>query len=356
VQAPTPNDDVERLLREGIAALKAGDNTRARELLGQAIRHNPRDERLWLWLSGAVETDAERRQCLERVLTINPQNAAARNGLAMIAAAAAAPIAPVAPAIAASSGTAAPPSARAVAAIPVAAPPPEPPPVADIGAPVAVDPLAGLRPTSAPRRVNPRLAAAIALACVVVAIGIIVALRRFGGTSSATQPPTAVAIAVAATATPTALPTPTRPRPTQTATATPTATPSPTAAPTSTPSAADKLVLQGMAKAASKDYQGAILLYNQALARDSKNTEAFFQRGQARDGLGDLRSAIKNYTLVLEIDPNHGAAYSARGDARLKLKDRPGALEDYQRAAAIYTSAGDSARAEEIAAKIKALQ
>ena len=98
------------------------------------------------------------------------------------------------------------------------------------------------------------------------------------------------------------------------------------------------------------------MLYNQAITRDPKNTEAYFQRGQARDGLGDPQSAIKNYTLVLQIDPNHGAAYSARGDARLKLKDTAGALEDYQHAAEIYTSAGDTERAEAIAAKIKALK
>ena len=346
MQAPTSNDDVERLLREGIGALKAGDNARARELLGQAIRHNPRDERAWLWLSGAVETDAERQQCLERVLTLNPQNAAARNGLAMLATT----DAPAAASASASPPTA-PSDARAVAVSAAVAPP-----VAVTGAPIAVDPLAGLRPTSAPRRVNPRLAAAVVLACVVLALGAILVARRFGGASSATQPATAPAIALAATVTPTAtaLPTPTRARPT--ATATPTATPSATAAPTSTPSAADKLVLQGMAKAESKDYQGAIVLYNQALKRDPKNTEAFFQRGQARDGLGDPRSAIKNYTLVVEINPNHGAAYSARGDARLKLKDRPGALEDYQRAVDIYTSAGDTERAEAIAAKIKTIQ
>jgi Tfp pilus assembly protein PilF len=356
VQASTPNDDVERLLREGIGALKAGDNARARELLGQAIRSNPRDERPWLWLSGAVETDAERRQCLERVLAINPQNAAARSGLAMLASAAHAPATPAAPTSAISSSpVVAPTPVRPNAATPVSAPPPSPPSVADIGAPMAVDPLAGLRPTSAPRRVNPRLVAAIVLVCVVVALGAIAVIRGFGGSSAAAQPTTA-AIAVAATEMPTAttLPTPTRVRPT--ATATPTATPSPTAPPTSTPTAAEKLVLQGMAKATNKDYRGAIVLYNQALARDSKNTEAYFQRGQARDGLDDPQSAIKNYTLVVEINPNHGAAFSARGDARLKLKDKPGALEDYQRAAEIYTSSGDTERAAEIAAKIKALQ
>ena len=98
------------------------------------------------------------------------------------------------------------------------------------------------------------------------------------------------------------------------------------------------------------------MLYNQAIARDPKNTEAYFQRGQARDGLDDPRSAIKNYNTVIQIDPQHGAAYSARGDARRKLKDMPGALEDYQHAAEIYASAGDTERSKEIAAKIKAIQ
>jgi tetratricopeptide (TPR) repeat protein len=351
VQASTPNDDIERLLREGIAALKVGDNARARDLLGHAIRLNPRDERLWLWLSGALETDAERRQSLERVLTLNPNNAAARNGLAMLAAAANAPVA--ATPAAAPPG---PPAARPIAAAPVVAPPSTPPPVADIGAPMAVDPLASLRPASAPRRLNPRIAAAVVLACLVVALAGILAARQFGGSAPVAQPTTAAAIALAATQMPTATrpPTPTRARPT--ATATPTATPSPTAEPTSTPTASEKLVLEGLAKAQAKDYRGAILLYNQALTRDPKNTEAYFQRGQARDGLGDPQSAIKNYTLVLDIDPNHGAAYNARGDARLKLKDRRRALEDYQRAAEIYTGAGDTKRAEEIAEKIKALQ
>ena len=354
----SPND-AEWLLNEGIGALRSGDNARARELLGQVIRRNPRDERAWLWLSGAVDTDAERRQCLERVLTLNPHNAAARSGLSMLAAAANAPAAALAPSASAPTNPpaatpVAPSPAYPVAATPVVAPPPLPS-LADIGAPLAVDPLASLRPTGARQKVNPRVIAAIALACMVVAIGAIVVARRFGGASS-TQPATAAAIAIVATATPTTLPTPTRAPPTQAATAVPPATPSATAAPTSTPSAADELVLQGQAKAERKDYKGAIVLYNQALARDPKNTAAFFQRGQARDGLGDPQSAIKNYTLVLEIDPNHGAAYSARGDARLKLKDRPGALEDYQHAAEIYASAADSERAEAIAAKIKALQ
>src|SRR5262245_12069750 len=87
MQPSSYNNDPETLLAQGIAALKAGDRAGARDLLAQVIRLNPSDERAWLWLSGAVETDDERRRCLERVLQINPQNAAAQRGLAALTAA-----------------------------------------------------------------------------------------------------------------------------------------------------------------------------------------------------------------------------------------------------------------------------
>ena len=66
-QPPSPNDSA-GLREEAARALRAGDKQRARDLLAQAIRVNPADYQNWLWLSGAVETDDERRRCLERVL------------------------------------------------------------------------------------------------------------------------------------------------------------------------------------------------------------------------------------------------------------------------------------------------
>jgi hypothetical protein len=72
------------LTAEGIAALKAGKKVQARALLMQATHDDPTDELAWLWLSGAVETDAERRSALERVLALNPANEGARKGLALL--------------------------------------------------------------------------------------------------------------------------------------------------------------------------------------------------------------------------------------------------------------------------------
>jgi len=71
----------EDLLKQGIAALKTGQKALARSLLQQAIQQDKRNETAWLWLSGAVDTDDERRTCLENVLLINPNNSVAWQGL-----------------------------------------------------------------------------------------------------------------------------------------------------------------------------------------------------------------------------------------------------------------------------------
>jgi tetratricopeptide (TPR) repeat protein len=73
--------EADSLVRQGIAALKAGQKQRARDLLTQAVELNERHEQAWLWLSAAVDKLDEREICLENVLTINPDNSRARRGL-----------------------------------------------------------------------------------------------------------------------------------------------------------------------------------------------------------------------------------------------------------------------------------
>jgi hypothetical protein len=72
------------LLKQGIAALKAGHKTEARDLLMQAVEQDERNEMAWLWLSGAVDTDEDRRICLENVLTINPNSEIAQRGIELL--------------------------------------------------------------------------------------------------------------------------------------------------------------------------------------------------------------------------------------------------------------------------------
>lgn len=73
--------DTRHLLRQGIAAVKAGRKEEARQALMQVIELDERNELAWMWLSGVVDDPADQRICLENVLEINPDNASAQKGL-----------------------------------------------------------------------------------------------------------------------------------------------------------------------------------------------------------------------------------------------------------------------------------
>jgi membrane protein YdbS with pleckstrin-like domain len=72
------------LTQQGISALKAGDKQSALKLLRSAIQNNPKDIQAWLWLSGAVDTNQERVECLQAILKIDPNNQIAIQGLAQL--------------------------------------------------------------------------------------------------------------------------------------------------------------------------------------------------------------------------------------------------------------------------------
>jgi hypothetical protein len=74
--------DIEITLRQAVAAAKEGRKAEARQLLEMVLDADERNEQAWLWMSGVVDSDEERIICLENVLAINPQNQAARKGLA----------------------------------------------------------------------------------------------------------------------------------------------------------------------------------------------------------------------------------------------------------------------------------
>jgi tetratricopeptide (TPR) repeat protein len=75
---------VDEWLREGIAAIKAGQDERARELLIRVVACDEGNAQAWLWLSGVAESLEDRKVCLENVIEIDPDNAAAHKGLAWV--------------------------------------------------------------------------------------------------------------------------------------------------------------------------------------------------------------------------------------------------------------------------------
>jgi membrane protease YdiL (CAAX protease family) len=76
-----PGPIVSPLLPVARAALDVGRTAEACCLLGDVLRVTPESEMGWLWLADAVESDEERRFCLERVLFLNRDNRLARQGL-----------------------------------------------------------------------------------------------------------------------------------------------------------------------------------------------------------------------------------------------------------------------------------
>lgn len=77
---------MDSLTQRGIAAAKSGRKAEAYRLLTESVKTNPRDALAWLWLSGVVDNDDDRRTCLENVLGIDPQNESARLGLTILSA------------------------------------------------------------------------------------------------------------------------------------------------------------------------------------------------------------------------------------------------------------------------------
>jgi tetratricopeptide (TPR) repeat protein len=74
----------EQLTREGVAAAKAGQRERARELLTRAVEYDENNVSAWLWLSGVVDSLDDRENCLKNALSLAPDNDAARRGLALL--------------------------------------------------------------------------------------------------------------------------------------------------------------------------------------------------------------------------------------------------------------------------------
>jgi hypothetical protein len=74
---------VEALLKKGERALRRGDPRRAHDAWRAAAAVAPYDERVWIALLRVLETDADRRVCLQNIVALNPLNADAQRLLSL---------------------------------------------------------------------------------------------------------------------------------------------------------------------------------------------------------------------------------------------------------------------------------
>lgn len=73
-----PDSQVERLLKQGIDAARAGNKAVARAMLEQVVEQDQQNEKGWFWLAAVTDDLHEKRVCLGNVLVINPNNDRAR--------------------------------------------------------------------------------------------------------------------------------------------------------------------------------------------------------------------------------------------------------------------------------------
>ncbi len=76
--------NADSLVRDAIAVYRSGKKDEARNLLLQAVDIDERHEQAWLWLSAVVDSVEDQITCLENVLTINPNNEKAQQGLQVL--------------------------------------------------------------------------------------------------------------------------------------------------------------------------------------------------------------------------------------------------------------------------------
>jgi hypothetical protein len=129
-------------LAQGMEAAKSGQRDVARQHLQNVLRIDPSHETAWLWMSGLVDTPQQKRDCLQRVLALNPANEMARRGMEQLAQSEAASF------LAAFAPRTPPPAPVAIA----------PPPLAEAPEPVDISdplPIGIAEPAPAPELLNP---------------------------------------------------------------------------------------------------------------------------------------------------------------------------------------------------------
>ncbi len=75
----------EELLQMAIRAAKAGNREGARVMFRQILGEDRRNERAMMWMAKLASTKAERRQWLQRVVAVNPDNDSAKSSLRKMA-------------------------------------------------------------------------------------------------------------------------------------------------------------------------------------------------------------------------------------------------------------------------------
>ncbi|HEY9691193.1 MAG TPA: tetratricopeptide repeat protein [Oculatellaceae cyanobacterium] len=94
----------------------------------------------------------------------------------------------------------------------------------------------------------------------------------------------------------------------------------------------DACYKRGINLVRKKDYQAAILNFNQLIQRNYNSAEIYYNRGFAYAELGEYHQAIEDYTKAIEMNQQWADLYNYRGNAYYKLENYGMAMADYDQA------------------------
>ena len=100
-------------------------------------------------------------------------------------------------------------------------------------------------------------------------------------------------------------------------------------------------LINGIQKALSDDYSGAIEAYDLALQVAPANAEAFYNRGVAYFSMGHPNNALKDFDRAIALTPSMAEAYGNRGTIRLQMGEYQSALSNFQKAADLFEQQDD---------------
>ncbi len=89
---------------------------------------------------------------------------------------------------------------------------------------------------------------------------------------------------------------------------------------------------QGEIKYFAKDYNSAIVDFDEAIELNPKHVRAYYKRGNAKSNLADYADAIEDYMHAIRLNHKHARAYNNSGNAKINLDDYAGAIDDYTHA------------------------
>lgn len=71
----------DNMFLEAQKAIEAGEKARGKDLLTRLLKDDQQNPEYWLWMSAVVESEKERKYCLNQTLKLDPKNQMARRGL-----------------------------------------------------------------------------------------------------------------------------------------------------------------------------------------------------------------------------------------------------------------------------------